>query len=344
VSEVIAKMSEPGGRFMIISGSSGSGKSSLVAAGIWRALLKRERLPGSGKWIWLRIQPGDGKQPFDSLAWGLKQQVPISTRPDELATELTENKKTITDLLAAHLTQGQELVLFIDQLEELYTRSFKEEDIRTFLDQLITATSDMHNSLRVVATVRSEFIGRLEESESMLKVLNAGYNYHLGPVSPRTLQDMIEKPAQATGYEFESGLVEEVLRDAAQEPGSLPLVAYSLKQLFDRRCERAFTRKAYKAIGGVVGAIGTQADQVMTELGEGIHDAFDRVFAELVKIERDCPPTRKRLISAAFKEDEGANTLIEALAGPGCRVLVKGGDALIASVEVAHEKLFTAWP
>ena len=139
-------------------------------------------------------------------------------------------------------------------------------------------------------------------------------------------------------------LAEDILRESAQEPGNLALVAYALTQLFERRRARTFTRDAYKEINGVVGAIGTQADQVLTGLDARARDAFDRVFAELVHIERDRPPTRKRARLAAFKADAGADKLIDALAGPECRVLVTGGEAHDPTVEVAHEKLFTAWP
>ncbi len=345
VEAVVAKMSEPEGRFLIISGPSGSGKSSLAAAGVWRALLKVGRLPGSEQWVWLRIQPGDGERPFDPVAWGLKQAFPrISTRPQDLADELAGKETKLRELLASQLTQGQELVLFIDQLEELFTQGFEGEDIRSFLEQFIATARQKECHLRVVTTLRSEFMSRLEESEPVLHVLNSGYNYHLGPVSPRILQEMIEKPAQATGYDFEQGLVEDILSDAAQEPGHLPLVAYALKQLFERRQGRRFTRDAYKAIHGVAGAIGTQADQVIAGLDADALGAFDKVFAELVHIERDRPPTRKRMTLAAFNADDGANRLISALAGPDCRVLVTGGDASDSSVEVAHEKLFTAWP
>jgi Sulfatase-modifying factor enzyme 1/Novel STAND NTPase 1 len=126
--------------------------------------------------------------------------------------------------------------------------------------------------------------------------------------------------------------------------GALPLVAYALKQLFDRKRERTFTREAYKEISGVAGAIGTAADQVIKGLNKEALGAFDKVFAELVHIERDRPPTRKLVTLATFKTDEGANELINALAGQECRVLVTGGDTRELTVEVAHEKLFTAWP
>jgi hypothetical protein len=345
VDDILAKMSEPLGRFLLISGASGSGKSSLVDAGLRQALLKGGRLLGSTKWIWLRITPGDGNGPFDSLAWGLKQTFPqMSPKPGVLAHDMAGQASSLTSLLASHLASDQELVLFLDQLEELFTQGFKDEEIQRFLAQLIAAVQEPRNRLRVVATVRSEFIGKLEESEPVLQVLNAGCNYHVGPVSPRMLQEIIENPAQATGYTFEAKLVEKILDEEGKEPGSLPLVAYALKQLFERRVERMFTHEAYQAMGGIAGAIGTKADEVLTTLGPEAGPAFDLVFAELVHPERERPPTRKRAPLAVFTNDPGATTLIQELAGPKCRVLVTGGKDKNPTVEIAHEKLFTAWP
>ncbi len=345
VDELVGRMSESAGRVLLVSGASGSGKSSLVAAGLWQAVINEGRLPGSKRWVWQRIQPGDGETPFHSLALGLKQAFRGISKPaPDLAKELAGTQTTIGELLVPQLAQGQELVLFIDQLEELFTQSFQNEDIWNFLEGLIANACNSQILVRVVATMRSEFIARLEESEPMLRVLNSGYNYHLGPVSSRSLQDMIEKPAQVTGYVLEPQLVDDILREAAQEPGSLPLVAYALKQLFERRRERTFTGEAYKAIGGVVGAIGTQADQVMAGLDEEARGAFDTVFAELVRLDRERPPTRKRTSLTIFKVDKAADQLIDALTGPDCRVLVKSGNERDAVVEVAHEKLFVAWP
>ena len=198
--------------------------------------------PGSEKWRWLRLTPdGDGRGPFESLASGLKQAFPkIPTRADDLATSLAMNTTTIGALLDTHLSAAQKMVLFVDQLEELFTQGFKDEDIQHFLEELVCLTRDSKDCVWVVATVRSEFIGKLEESESVRIVLNDGYNYHLGPVSPRILQEMIEKPAQATGYEFEPHLVNAILDEAGKEPGNLPLVAYALKQLFEQRKDRIF--------------------------------------------------------------------------------------------------------
>lgn len=346
VDAVLAKMNEPEGRVLIISGTSGSGKSSLVAAGVWRALLKEERLPGSAKWVWLRIQLGDGKSPWDSLAWGLKQALgKVSTRPDELANELAGHKTAMGKLLALQLAQGQELVLFIDQLEELFTQGFKDEDIKSFLDQLLATACEKAHRLRVVATVRSEFMARLEESESVLQIFNAGYNYHLGPVSPRILQEMIEKPAQATGYDFEPGLVEDMLHEAAQEPGSLPLVAYALKELFERRRARTFTHHAYQTIGGVAGAIGAHAksvqDKIREETGSKTDEVLPSIFQTLANIQKEeGVPTRNHQLVSGFPPN--LRKVVDLLVKE--RLLRTAGEGEAATVSISHEKLFEAWP
>lgn len=195
----------------------------------------------------------------------------------------------------------------------------------------------------MLATIRSEFLSRLEEVPVILELLNAGCNYHLGPVSPRALQDIIEKPAQATGYEFAPHLVDDILRDAAQEPGHLPLVAYALNEIYQRRQGQQFTREVYNDIHGVAGAIGIRADSVINSLDPEAQGAFGRVFSKLVHIDRDESPTRRRVSRNEFATDGAANKLIDALAAPNCRILVTDETRHDPSVEVAHEKLFTAW-
>ncbi|MEO8341223.1 MAG: SUMF1/EgtB/PvdO family nonheme iron enzyme [Nitrospirota bacterium] len=339
VNELVAKMSEPGGRALLVIGASGSGKSSVVAAGVRQAVTKQGRLPGSTQWVWQRIQPSDGDTPCDALARGLKEAFQLSARP-----RVTTTGPTLRDLLSQHLSQGQELILFVDQFEELFTSGFKERDIQTFLELLIGTAKDQTNRLRVVATIRSEYLGKLEAYESTLTLLNSPYRYHLGPVLPRMLQDMIEKPAEATGYTFERGLVERILQDTGQEPGNLALVEYALKQLFEKRKGRAFTLEAYEAIGGVVGAIATKANAVLSDLEEEVRGEFDTIFAELVHLERERPPTRRRAAVSTFSPNQAAVKLIDALAGQQCRVLVTSRSGQETIVEVAHEKLFSAWP
>jgi hypothetical protein len=346
VEAVLAKMCEPQGRLLIISGDSGSGKSSLVAAGLWRALVKEGRLSGSRHWKWLRMTPGAGTSgPFVKFAMTLQQAFPHMTVPmDELAVALEHDPTAWKNHITTHLTDGQELLLFIDQLEELFTQKYPTDVIRSFLARLVTISGDLKNRLRVVTTIRSDFWGRLAESDSIRQRINEGSYYLVGPIAPTALLEMIQQPADATGYTFEPGLVDEMLKEAGKEPGNLPLVAYALKQLFEQRQDRTFTHFAYQAMGGVAGAIGSKADQVMKTLGDEARASFDRVFAELVHLERDRTPTRKRVAVVVFQNDGSAMQIIQTLAKWDCRILVTGEQAQEPTVEVAHEKLFTAWP
>ncbi|MDH5740681.1 MAG: DUF4062 domain-containing protein, partial [Nitrospira sp.] len=348
VEAVLAKMREPQGRFLVISGASGSGKSSLVSAGLWQAVIHRGQLPGSERWRWKRVTPGAGKVgPFVRLAIGLQESFPQLTEEiDELASLLKHDAMAVGRRIASHLTDGVEFVLVVDQLEELFTHGYSAETIQAFLAALVMLSDDPQHRLRIVTTIRSEFIGRLAESESVLRQINDGFHYLVPPIAPTAWQEVIERPASLTGYTFEPRLVDTILNEVGlgKEPGNLPLVAYALNQLFEQRQGNTFTHAAYEAMGGVAGAIAATADQVMEKIGEGVSHSFDRVFAELMHLERDEPPTRKRVPLAVFQDDTDATQLIRKLAGRECRILVTGEVDQVPTVEVAHEKLFAVWP
>ncbi|MDH4301237.1 MAG: DUF4062 domain-containing protein, partial [Nitrospira sp.] len=167
VEAVLAKMREPQGRFLVISGASGSGKSSLVSAGLWQAVIQRGQLPGSERWRWKRVTPGAGKVgPFVRLAIGLQEAFPqLTEEVDELATLLENDAMAVGRRIATHSTDGPELVLVVDQLEELFTHGYSAATIQAFLAALVTLSGDPHSRLRVVTTIRSDFFGRLAESE-----------------------------------------------------------------------------------------------------------------------------------------------------------------------------------
>ena len=347
VNELVDKLSEPGGRFLIISGPSGSGKSSLVAAGLWQAIIKEGRLPDSQQWRWLRITPAtDSRGPFASLAAGLHHAFPkMTAQADDLSWKLATDSRALARHIISQMSQGQELVLFVDQLEELFTQAFPSAETQSFLACLVTFSGDLQNRLRVVTTIRNEFFYQLANTEPVRRTINEGFHVLVSPLSTMALRDMIQKPAEATHYAFEPGLVDTILDDAGKEPGHLPLVAYALKQLFELREQqtRTFTHAAYQEMGGVVGAISSKADQMIATLEQQSSASFDRVFAELVHIERDRPPTCKRARLSYFKGDEEANKVIQVLGGRECRVLVTADDEQGTTVEVAHEKLFSAW-
>ncbi|MBX3333417.1 MAG: SUMF1/EgtB/PvdO family nonheme iron enzyme [Nitrospira sp.] len=348
VEAVLEKMREPQGHFLVISGASGSGKSSLVSAGLWRAVIQQGQLLGTERCRWKRMTPGAGKMgPFVKLAIGLQESFPqLTEEVDELATLLEHDAMSVGHRIATHPTDGSELVLVVDQLEELFTHGYPASTIQVFLAALVILSGDPQHRLRIVTTIRSEFIGRLAGSDSVLKQINDGFHYLVPPIAPTSWQDVVEKPAKLTGYAFERGLVDTILNEVGLEkkPGNMPLVAYALNQLFEKRQGNIFTHAAYHAMGGVLGAIAATADNIIEKLGKGVSASFDRVFAELVHLERDGIPSRKRAPLAVFQHDANATQLIRKLAGQECRILVTDEVDQVSTVEVAHEELFTAWP
>lgn len=351
VDELVKKLSKPNGRFLIISGPSGSGKSSLVAAGLYQALIDEGGLPDSKEWKWQRITPGaDKRGPFTSLAAGLRHAFPkLSVTADDFALALASGPTAFATHITPQLNRRQELLLFIDQLEELFTHSAASEEsrlaeARSFLAWLVETSANPQNRLRVVATIQSEYLGKVADSEGILQKINEGFHRAIGTISTTALRKMITLPAKKTGYEFESGLVDKILDEAVKEPGNLPLVAYALKQLFEQRQGRTFTCTVYQAMGGLTGAIGTEADKALAKFGQQADVALDKVFSELVHIGGDRSVTCKRARMSEFTNDKDAEKIVRALAGSDCRVLVIDRDTCGETVEVAHEKLLEAWP
>ena len=351
VNELVNKLSKPDGRFLIISGPSGSGKSSLVAAGLYKALIDKGGLPDSKDWKWQRITPAaDERGPFASLRAGLRHAFPkLSVTAVDSALAPASGPKAFVTHITPQLNRRQELVLFIDQLEELFTQTSASEEprlaeARSFLAWLVENSGNPQNRLRVVATIQSEYFGKVADSEGVLQKINEGFHLAIGTISATALREMITQPAKKTGYEFESGLVDKILDEAVKEPGHLPLVAYALKQLFEQRQGRIFTCAVYQAMGGITGAIGTEANKALAKFEQQVEASLDKVFSELVHIGGDRSVTCKRARMSEFTNDKDAEKVVRALAGSDCRVLVIDRDTCGETVDVAHEKLLEAWP
>ncbi|MBX3325656.1 MAG: formylglycine-generating enzyme family protein, partial [Nitrospira sp.] len=346
VKRLVEMLNRPDGRFLIVSGPSGSGKSSLVGAGLWQALIKDGQLRTNQYPQWLRITPADDRGgPFLSLAAGLLHVFPQIPDRKAFASTLASKPTAFVEHITRRLSRGQELVLFVDGLEELFTQTSLSGDIQSFLSWLVTKSGEPQNRLRVVVTVQTEYLERLKaESQKIQQMIDEGLQLAIGPVSPPALREMIEKPACETNYKFESDLVDRILKDVDGVSNPLPLVGYVLKQLFVRQRDRIFRHDQYEAMGRVMGAIGYKADEEVKALGAGVESSLHKVFAELVYSDQSRPPMGKRARMAQFRSNEGVNSLIEKLSQPDCRVLVVSGEGDEQVVEVAHEKLLEAWP
>jgi energy-coupling factor transporter ATP-binding protein EcfA2 len=334
-TELLARVQQE--RFVAVMGASGSGKSSLVAAGV---LPRLHEIPGGQHWRWVRLTPGGlGDDPFVALAAAL---APTLERHGLNGRAIASKLRTSGDLaaLAELFLTGRpavaELLLFIDQFEELFTLTAPEHHHR-FITMLARAAQSPR--LRMVLTLRADFYHRCLDYPSLAALLRAG-SFPLAAPDMPALVEMITGPAAVAGLTFQDSLPGRILRDAGSDPGALALLAFALAELYEA-CQpgTTLTRAAYDSFGGVQGALARRADMTYGALAEAAQRALGEVFKELVEVdpERGIPP-RKRAPLAHFAGRPAAQQLIDRFVE--ARLLVCDESAI---VEVAHEALLTSW-
>ena len=329
-------------RFVCVIGASGSGKSSLVAAGLVPAL-RRGALPASGEWLIVRALTGKLTDPFLSVSLALDPILEkAGYRPDVVARKLAgsaEEREEIVSALLCERAESSEWLLFVDQMEELFTlvEPSKVAPFVAFLD-----TVAAHDRVRVVAALRADFYPACLAHEPLLRRLRRA-SFPLGPPSLLALYQMITEPAEAAGLSFEHGLAERIAEDTGTAPGALALMAYALRELWRKRVGVNLTNVVYQQLGGVNGAVARRATEVFQRLSEDAHLALPEVFRDLVTVGEDQTVTRVRAALDRAGATPAARELIEAFANSDARLLVKSGSHREATVEVAHEALFSAW-
>ncbi|MBS0151886.1 MAG: SUMF1/EgtB/PvdO family nonheme iron enzyme [Nitrospira sp.] len=343
VREVLDRMQGPQGRFIIVSGNSGVGKSSLIDAGLLPKL-EQGGLSGGVQCECVRMVPSQRTDPWSSLLvaiGGIATRAGL--RPDEIVDAL--NRKP--DSLSEHLTriiknglEGRALVLFLDQMEELFTAQ-DQTKAQQFLAALYRAAQE--NRLWVLATIRSDHLHHCHDSPDMRAVLGGAGHYPLGPIEPYMVEDLIVKPAGCAGVRVSEELARRIVYDAGAEPGNLPLLAFLLNQLFEKRKDHELTTGVYATLGGVAGAIKQHAEQVergiQEKSGEKTLAHLPTLFRSLVTVSVEGVPTRRRPLLREFPEMKG---LIKSLVD--ARLLHTEGQDEEATVSISHEKLFEVWP
>jgi len=328
-------------RFVAVVGTSGSGKSSLVAAGM---LPRLHEIPGGQHWQWVRLTPSDSSDdPFVALAVKLAPTLErhgLNGRTIADRLRASGDLAALVELYLKDQPAAAELLLFIDQFEELFTLTAPEHH-RRFIVMLVRAAQSPR--LRTVLTLRADFSHRCVDFPDMAALLRAG-SFPLAAPDLPALLEMITGPAAVAGLTFQDGLPGRILRDTGSAPGALALLAFALAELY-KACQpgTALTRAAYDRLGGVQGAIARCADTAYGALTEAAQAALGEVFKELVEVDPERGiPTRKRAPLAHFAGIPAALQLIDRFVK--ARLLVCDESAMSnAMVEVAHEALLTSW-
>ncbi|MFE7837041.1 hypothetical protein ACFU53_13635 [Streptomyces sp. NPDC057474] len=297
-------------RFAAVFGPSGSGKSSLLRAGLIPALQhaqERDLRPAA-----IRIlTPGDQ---------------PTRTHSALLAPNGTGS------------STGADTFVIVDQFEEVFTLCHDPVERARFIDLLLAARQP-ESRLRVLLAVRADFYGRCAEHRDLTDALRDA-NLLAGPMSPAELREAIVKPATATGLTVERALTARLVDEVADAPGGLPLLSHVLLETWRRRRGKTLTLAGYEAVGALDGAIAKTAEELYSRFTEEQAAAARRVLLQLVAPGEGTPDTRRpadRTGLQATGRPEAPQAL-EALARARLLTL---NDTI---VELAHEALITAWP
>jgi hypothetical protein len=297
--------------------------------------------------------PTQGPTPFRALMGALN---PFATeaglKPDEVAQELSQSPDRLNHYVRRILTEGTDrnaLVLFLDQMEELFT-THTTAAAKEFLRALYKAAQE--GLLWVLATVRSDHLHHCHTHPEMLQVLRGPGHYPLGAIEPFMLKDLIAKPARYAGLNISDHLVRRIVHDTGikeddpARPGQshLPLLAFVLNHLFEKRSNHELSEGTYNQVGGVTGAVAHHAAQVEADLHQthrGKTNALlATLFESLIIVSTEGLPTRSRPLLAEFSPE--MRGLIEVLVQK--RLLRTEGQGEQATVSISHETLFEAWP
>ncbi|MBD2492437.1 CHAT domain-containing protein [Aulosira sp. FACHB-615] len=351
-----------------VIGASGSGKSSVVFAGLIPQLRQYNILEDNGgsdcdrsmgrsfqehrQWQIISFRPG--KNPFESLAIALEEfrgiaaelltspDAQISRRRQELELEIdlkrdiSSLQKIIADIL--HTLSPTHLLLVIDQFEEVYTLCPNAQERQIFIDSLLNAVS--HTPMcTLLITLRADFLGKAMSYQPLGKALQDYPPSLLVPMSRKELERAIIQPAARFSVELEEGLVNKLIDDVGSGEGSLPLQQFALTQLWGKQRPGLLTHQAYTEIGGVTQALANHAEAVYAGLSETQQKRAQRLFIQLVQPGEGTEDTRR----LATRDEVGDYwDLVTLLANE--RLLVTNRNQLVEdTVEVVHEALIRNW-
>lgn len=301
-------------RVSVVVGPSGSGKSSLLRAGLIPRLQDPDPTTGELRIAALRIcTPGP--------------------RP------MSEHERLFTprDTEAAKEADGDTLVI-VDQFEEVFTLCTEADERDTFLD-LVLAARDPGSRLRVVLGVRADFYTHCLRHPHLAQILREA-DLPVGPMSPGEMREAITKPAATHGAIVERVLTSRLIEAVSAEPGALPLMSHALLETWRHRTGRALTLEAYEAAGGLDGAVAATAETLYTSLDDHQAALVRQILLRLITPGDGTPDTRRPIPRSEAETDRPGKTttVLEQLAR--ARLVTLDDN----QVDLAHEALITAWP
>jgi WD40 repeat protein/class 3 adenylate cyclase len=326
VAELIARLA--GSALLAVVGASGSGKSSVVRAGLVPAL-QAGVLPGSEGWHLVVMRPGE--HPMRSTERAL-----LTSLPKSIVAALSGDRDVLGDAAAVAAEQQQQIVLVVDQFEEVFTLCEDAAERGEFIGGLVEAAS-AGAGVTVVITIRADYYGRCAADERLAGLL-ADHTVLVGPMTAEEYRRAIVNPALRVGASVELELVEALVNAVVGEPGALPLLSTTLLELWEKRSGRTLTAASYLESGGVHGAVARLAETVYAELTPQQQDQARSVLLRLAGPGEGDAVVRRRAPLTEFGAEPDTGALLRTMAD---RRLLTMSDGY---VEVAHEALLREWP
>ncbi|MEA5453072.1 AAA family ATPase [Leptolyngbya sp. CCNP1308] len=339
--------------FLAITGASGSGKSSVLRAGLLYQLQQGRRIFGSDQWAIHLMLPGDS--PCQNLATAfVDQSSPHIERAEQQGKAEALIKEGADGLRRlVQTTAAARVVLVVDQFEEVFTLCQSAAERETFFATLLGAVECCGDRLCLIIAMRADFVGRcFEQNYSGLAQQVQDHLVAVKPMGRAELTQAIEKPAQQVGLSLEPELVTTLLNDVETSPGGLPLLQYTLRELWNRRQDNTLQLKTYTQLGGVTGSLKQRANEVYDGFSPEQQATARHIFLNLTQLGEGTEDTRRRVAQSSLvtaKHPEPlVNEVVQALANANLVVtselISKGNQERVAIVDVAHEALIRNWP
>jgi len=347
VEDLLSRVKES--RTVFITGPSGSGKSSLVRAGLIHAV-KQGAIKNlhSERWLYETMKPG--REPIKELSLAFSR-----LKSPELANyfQAHANEVDILNQCAESVLSGkkdQRFVLFVDQFEEVFTQISQEEERLAFINMLAYAGTLENGRVIVLFAMRSDFLSNCALYTQLNTLINQSRLFQVGALQPDELVRAIALPARHVGLPVENELIARIIHDMKGEPGALPLMQFALKDLFDAQQAKggviALTLADYLKHGGIQKSLERHADASLAALDETQQELARSIFGGLIEIGRGTQDTKR---TALFEELVPANAstedvlaIVQKLAD--ARLIITDEQAGKDTVTISHEKLIEAWP
>jgi WD40 repeat protein/energy-coupling factor transporter ATP-binding protein EcfA2 len=344
VDDLVSRVKES--RTVFVTGPSGSGKSSLVRAGLIHAL-KKGASKGSDLWLYETMKPGRDPIKELSLAFSRLKGPDLTDYFLAHANEADVLNKCVESVLSGR--KDQRFLLFVDQFEEVFTQINQEEERQAFINMLAHAGTVENGRVIVLFAMRSDFLSNCATYLALNELLSQQFR-QIGAMQPEELVSAIALPAKKVGLPIEEELIARIINDMKGEPGALPLMQFALKELFEARQARggdmALTLEDYLEREGIQKMLARHADDTFNQLSIDQQELARSIFSGLIEVGRGTADTKR---TALFDELVPANAspadvlaIVQKLAD--ARLIITDEQAGKDTVTISHEKLIEAWP